>query len=172
MPSKPARESTPEVRSRSPLTVRHPSGDSPRPADLSARPDAAEFPGVASECQKVRTTFPTALLSSRYRVASAASDAGNVRPTAARYLPLADRSTTSSRSLAERSDGTRRLLNPMIVDGFALRSSESILSVVPRSPALKPAPFRSTMPAASSPRISGGSLAIGKCPSELCHPAD
>src|SRR4030095_46479 len=51
-----ARESTPEVRSRSsvrtPLTVRHPSGDSPRPADLSAWPDAAGFPGVASEVAK------------------------------------------------------------------------------------------------------------------------
>src|SRR5262249_15612678 len=80
---------------------------------------------------KVRTTFPTAFLSSRYRVASAASDAGNVLSTTARYLALADRSITSSRSFAERSAGTRKMLNPTIVDGFVMRSSESILSVVP-----------------------------------------
>jgi hypothetical protein len=34
-------------------------------------------------------------------------------------------------SLAERSAGTRRMLNPRIVDGFEIRSSESIVRLVP-----------------------------------------
>src|SRR6516165_8730058 len=136
----PDRRSRPRIDSGSPISLERPNA-ADRPPPVRRLPRAQRiylrgrtllnFRALLQRCQKVRTTFPTALLSSRYRVASAASDAGNVRPTAARYLPLADRSTTSSRFLAERSDGTRRVLNPMIVDGFQMRSSESILSVVP-----------------------------------------
>jgi hypothetical protein len=56
---------------------------------------------------------------------------GKVLSTTARYFFFAARAITSSMSLAERSAGTRKMLKPRIVEGFVIRSSESIFRLVP-----------------------------------------
>src|SRR5262245_31427833 len=89
---------------------------------------------------------------------------------AVRRAPQASTPTLASAAASSKDTpaGIRRRQEPGTATASAHVPSRNTPRPPPytmtRSPALKPAPFRSTMPDASSPRISGGSLAIGKCP--------